>query len=289
MKKLQLMTLFLSVCSITIAQNNFVPTPGGSVYLGTPTAGPNQGVNLQVHGVYKLCNKIKDEKEEFRLGLKVANLCPLTSRILMTNEFTGLNATDGMLFQMSNNSFSLKNQEKGNIEIRTGGLYMKFDANKKRIWVGHDFNLNPNYHARYNVTPNDDNGIFIRTKKANKYGLSIQTRKLTDNAIQVMSTNGQQKNFTVQANGHVFARKYTTTLANIPDYVFNTDYNLMPLSDLRTYINTNKHLPNIPSATEYEETGVDLGELNRLLLEKTEELTLYILQLEKRLNKLESK
>ena len=102
-----------------------------------------------------------------------------------------------------------------------------------------------------------------------------------------MGTNGTDRNFSVQANGHVFARKYTTTLANIPDYVFNSDYNLMPLSDLRTYINTNKHLPNIPSATEYEETGVDLGELNRLLLEKTEELTLYILQLEERLSKLE--
>ncbi|PZE15819.1 hypothetical protein DNU06_16230 [Putridiphycobacter roseus] len=88
-------------------------------------------------------------------------------------------------------------------------------------------------------------------------------------------------------NGFVFARKYTTTLASIPDYVFEPDYKLLTFDELRVYIEENKHLPNIPSAEQYEETGVDLGELNRLLLEKVEELTLYTLQLEERLSKLE--
>jgi hypothetical protein len=59
------------------------------------------------------------------------------------------------------------------------------------------------------------------------------------------------------------------------------------LDELRSYITTNKHLPNVPSANEFAETGVDLGELNRLLLEKVEELTLYILQLEERTKRLE--
>jgi hypothetical protein len=62
----------------------------------------------------------------------------------------------------------------------------------------------------------------------------------------------------------------------------------MPLNELRTYIKTNSHLPNIPSAKEMEASEVDLGEMNRLLLEKTEELTLYILQLEERIKSLES-
>ena len=61
----------------------------------------------------------------------------------------------------------------------------------------------------------------------------------------------------------------------------------MSLTDLKTFITTNQHLPNIPSALEYEKNGVDLGEMNRLLLEKVEELTLYLLQLEERLKTIE--
>ncbi len=61
----------------------------------------------------------------------------------------------------------------------------------------------------------------------------------------------------------------------------------MPLSELRSYIQTNHHLPNIPSAEELSSEPVDLGELERLLLEKVEELTLYVLELEEQINKLE--
>jgi hypothetical protein len=61
----------------------------------------------------------------------------------------------------------------------------------------------------------------------------------------------------------------------------------MPLNELKTFINTQQHLPNIPSEKEFQKDGVDIGELNRLLLEKVEELTLYILQLEERISKIE--
>ena len=85
------------------------------------------------------------------------------------------------------------------------------------------------------------------------------------------------------------ARKYTTTLATFPDYVFESDYNLLPLAELRNFISDNGRLPNMPSAQEIEENGADLGELNRLLVEKVEELTLYILEMEERLAKVEKK
>lgn len=285
MKRIKLIALYLGVSTMAVAQNNFIPTPGGSVYFGTPTAGPLEGVNLQVHGVYDFCM----ESEEIFLPASHAPIpCYPTSRFLMTNNFTGLTASDGMLFRLTNDKFVINNQEKGDIQISTNGLKLKFEGLTKRLWLGNSVFSTTTEFGLYNVTaPTNENGIFIQTRTASKYGLSIVTRALTDNAIQVMGTNGGTRNFSVQANGFVFARQYTTTLANIPDYVFEKEYDLMPLSDLRTYVNTNKHLPNIPSATEYEETGVDLGELNRLLLEKTEELTLYILQLEERLSKLE--
>ena len=60
-----------------------------------------------------------------------------------------------------------------------------------------------------------------------------------------------------------------------PDYVFASNYQLPTLDYIKTYIDQNKHLPEIPSAKEIETNGVNLGEMNMLLLKKIEELTLY--------------
>ena len=68
-----------------------------------------------------------------------------------------------------------------------------------------------------------------------------------------------------------------------PDYVFNDEYNLITLEALQNYIKTNGHLPNIPSAKKMEQEGIELSIMNMKLLEKIEELTLYILQQEKQL------
>lgn len=64
-----------------------------------------------------------------------------------------------------------------------------------------------------------------------------------------------------------------------PDYVFNDDYKLLSLAEIKTYIDQHKHLPEIPSAKEMEANGVNLGEMNMLLLKKIEELTLYLIEL----------
>ncbi|MGB0521701.1 MAG: hypothetical protein ACPGJS_02015 [Flammeovirgaceae bacterium] len=63
-----------------------------------------------------------------------------------------------------------------------------------------------------------------------------------------------------------------------PDYVFDRSYLLKSLPEVEAYIKKHKHLPNIPSAKEVKENGLDLGEMNRLMLEKVEELTLHLIQ-----------
>ena len=75
----------------------------------------------------------------------------------------------------------------------------------------------------------------------------------------------------------------------IPDYVFDEDYNLRSLQELKKFIEKNKHLPEIPSADEVGAKGVDLGKMNLLLLKKVEELTLYILRQEEKIEELETK
>lgn len=67
------------------------------------------------------------------------------------------------------------------------------------------------------------------------------------------------------------------------DYVFKEDYNLRDLQELELFVKTNKHLPEIPTATQVSENGIALGEMNTLLLKKIEELTLYVIEQNKKL------
>ena len=94
---------------------------------------------------------------------------------------------------------------------------------------------------------------------------------------------------TVCGAGSVIAPSIVQTDVSGPDYVFEPDYPLMPLSDLREFLAREKHLPNVPSAARVEEDeGLNLGEFQMRLLEKIEELTLYTLQQEDRLGQLQA-
>ena len=73
-----------------------------------------------------------------------------------------------------------------------------------------------------------------------------------------------------------------------PDYVFANDYNLMPLDKLQNFIDENSHLPEVKPAVKMEAEGMDLKEMNVLLLKKVEELTLYVLQQQKEINELKT-
>jgi hypothetical protein len=79
-------------------------------------------------------------------------------------------------------------------------------------------------------------------------------------------------------------RVYTTWA----DYVFEKNYNLPTLEEVEKHIQTNGHLKDIPSAKEVDEKGIELGEMNKLLLQKIEELTLYVIELNKELDKVKN-
>jgi hypothetical protein len=79
--------------------------------------------------------------------------------------------------------------------------------------------------------------------------------------------------------------KVTADPGSVPDYVFKSDYRLRSLPELESYIKANSHLPNISPAKEIEANGQDVGDLQLKLLEKIEELTLYLIELEKTVKK----
>lgn len=269
--------------SISFAQNLFPPT--GNSYIGS---GSSNGAQLQLYSTNSYSVSVPgyyDIYGGYTAGYTV-DYGP-TSRLSLTNSFCGLSGTDGGLIRMSKNDLTIENLEKKMIQIKSNNAFFNLDGATNRIWAGMAPIPDPEF-SYLNVRTND-NGIYVRSTEAGKYGISFQMAQNDDLAIRVVNpTSGAgDYSFAVQSNGHVYGRKFTTTLNNIPDYVFRPDYKLMPLQDLRSYIQENEHLPNIPSAKEYEETGVDLGELNRLLLEKVEELTLYVLELEERMNAVE--
>ena len=76
------------------------------------------------------------------------------------------------------------------------------------------------------------------------------------------------------------------TTLNVPDYVFEDDYDLMPISQVAEFIKENRHLPNIPSAAEINAGYLDLTQMQLSLLEKVEELTLYTIEQDARISEL---
>ncbi len=90
--------------------------------------------------------------------------------------------------------------------------------------------------------------------------------------------------------GKIHTQEITIDLSvPAPDYVFATDYKLLTIEEVQKYIKEKGHLPNIPSAKEMETNGVELGRINMKLLEKIEELTLYVIQQNKEINTLKKK
>nr|WP_320120076.1 hypothetical protein [uncultured Marinifilum sp.] len=84
------------------------------------------------------------------------------------------------------------------------------------------------------------------------------------------------ENSKLAVNGTIRAKEIKVE-TNWADFVFEEGYQLMKLSELENFINENGHLPEIPTEEEVEENGISLGEMNSKLLQKVEELTLYII------------
>jgi len=143
---------------------------------------------------------------------------------------------------------------------------------------GGQFNLyDKTQAANLSLTDDGNNNISLTLPKANSY-LSIGTTSFTDGTdLYKLSVNGNIRAHRVKV--------YTTWA----DYVFEDTYELPTLNEVEAYINENGHLKDIPSAAEVEAKGIELGEMNKLLLQKIEELTLYTIELNRQVQELKSK
>jgi hypothetical protein len=94
-------------------------------------------------------------------------------------------------------------------------------------------------------------------------------------------------NHLLAVKGRIAATEFTiTNIAAWPDYVFADDYKLKSLEETEAFIKANKHLPNIPAAAEIEKNGLELGDMQKRMMEKIEELTLHLIESNKQINQL---
>ena len=135
----------------------------------------------------------------------------------------------------------------------------------------------------------------------NDYAVDFKV-EYSDNIYKTISIDRQNRNFyyhgdgkvgigtdnptaKLHVNGNILASEVTvsTTANNFPDYVFQPDYDLMSLEEVEAYVKANSHLPEVPSAEKVEANGHKLAEMNLLLLKKIEELTLYTIEQEEKI------
>jgi hypothetical protein len=150
-------------------------------------------------------------------------------------------------------------------------VFTKNNNNTVLAHIATDINANGGSNL-YMISGNSDAPIFL-----NPYGGTVGVGTTTIPASYKMIVDGK-----------VGVRKLVVSqLPAWADYVFAPSYNLLPLQDLETYIKQHQHLPDVPSASEVAANGIDLGDNQTILLKKVEELTLYLIEQNKRIQQLE--
>lgn len=127
------------------------------------------------------------------------------------------------------------------------------------------------------ATPHSDSKLDVNGNIFTNGKILIGTNNVSTVSSYALAVNGNA----------IFNKIKIKSYATWPDYVFGDNYNLPKLEYVRNFININKHLPGVPSAYEVSTNGLDVAETQEILLKKIEELTLYVLEMNDKINELE--
>ena len=180
---------------------------------------------------------------------------------------------------------SVRGNQSGALRISSGNGYI--DIGPRNTSWAHIYTDRPKFIFNRDIY--SVNGGFSAYANSNLYLKTNGTTRLT-----ILKANGNvgigtttPGIYKLAVEGEIGAREVNVTLDSWSDFVFDKDYELRSLQELETYISLNKHLPDIPVESEIRNKGVNLGEMNSKLLQKIEELTLYIIEQDKRLQSIE--
>ncbi len=137
-----------------------------------------------------------------------------------------------------------------------------------------------NLYFRHHITGSDSKGSVLSLQQDGT--VIIGNWERYDNSVT--PTNGSK----LMVNGKILCEAIEV-VNSVPtsDYVFEKDYNLRSLKEVEQFVSENKHLPEVPSANDFKENGYNMNDFDDLLLRKVEELTLYIIEQNKRIEALE--
>ena len=194
----------------------------------------------------------------------------------------GTNSPAGLLDINGSVTFS---GSPANLDNHYGGLPLNFLENSGKVIIG------------WNRTGGGGETDFISNQGAGSGGgfifynhnnSGIETKLMSvrgDGTIGIGTDD--TKGYKLAVNGSIIGTEVVVkTYGNWPDYVFKRAYCLPSLNSIKSYIDQNGHLPDMPSEQQVAKDGVNLGEMNKLLLKKVEELTLYLIEQEKRIDQL---
>lgn len=195
-------------------------------------------------------------------------------------------------FGSSTIASGLSSFSSGNSTIVSGNSASAFGYNltaqSYASFVIGQFNLNPGTYNYYGVVATDP--VFVIGN-----GTSLTSRS---NALTVLKNGNvgigtalvnNPNSYKLAVNGTIGAKAVKVEISSTTwaDYVFDEKYELKTIKELESFIKTNKHLPNVPSAEDVAKNGIDVVSMDAKLLEKIEELSLYIIQQNKRIEALE--
>ncbi|SEV91120.1 hypothetical protein SAMN05428988_0368 [Chitinophaga sp. YR573] len=210
--------------------------------------------------------------------------------------FTGWSAVDSLLIGTATASYQIPyvNKFTGNVIMPGGGIW----NSTGNVGVG---TVSPPVKLSVYGPNNNDGAISIQSNVDSRFYIAEGDNMLrigglnaTTGVINVINTGNvgigttSPGSYKLAVEGTIGARKVQVKQTSWADFVFQQDYQLMPLLEVENYVLANKHLPDVPSAVEVEKNGQDLGEMNKILLQKVEELTLYLIRQEKRIEQLET-
>ena len=202
-----------------------------------------------------------------------------STTLRLTNGGTSSGLNDGFLIEQYFEEISMRQLENANFNLYGyNGLGLQIHKSGR---IGIADTSRPEYMVNIGGNTHIKGKIYVDNKVVSGHGEFSES-------VLIMGMARIGNGFECSSNGQVKAKSLTVTLSGWSDFVFDDGYCLPSLPEVESYINSNRHLPGIPSAKEVEENGVDLGEMNAKLLQKVEELTLYVIDLQKQINELKN-
>ena len=279
-------------------QNNLFVN--GNVGIGTTTPS----------GLLSLGNSVSNKKLLiYDWGGDVSGMGQSYAEFRIFDPVSGTNHISVGKYNSTNDAFAeqMRIDYNGNVGIGTTSPNAKLDVRQGAISIGNG-NLDPNYTnlnflagtgsvlIGQNRTVGANETDFIANSwPASTGGFAFYNHDNNNIETQLMwilgngqvligNTQGNQGNYMLAVAGSAIATSVTVkTVSNWPDYVFKPNYKPISLTALKRYIDENQHLPEVPSARQVEKDGLNLGEMNKTLLKKVEELTLYLIEKDKQL------